>query len=91
MSSLGESVTTPSKVGQPPTEVYLTYITKPIGTFVSRNAKAQGYMICPVNVVGNFVGGVIPRMEVNISNCEKKEINPSANKNIIKEYDGVEL
>ena len=76
---------------QPPTEVYLTYITKPIGSFVSRNAKAQGYMICPVNIVGNFVGGVIPRMEVNISNCEKKEINASANKDIIKEYDGVEL
>ena len=76
---------------EPPVEIYLTYITRPVGTFVSRNTKADGYMICPVEVVGNFVGGVIPRMQVNISDCVKKSVNPNANKNIIQEYDGVEL
>ena len=76
---------------QPPTQIYLSYITKPIGTFVSRNAKADGYMICPVNVVGNVAQGVIPRMQVNISECQKTEINPNANKDIIEQYKGVEL
>ena len=76
---------------QPPTQIYLSYITKPIGTFVSRNAKADGYMICPVNVVGNVAQGVIPRMQVNISECKKTEINPNANKDIIEQYKGVEL
>lgn len=76
---------------QPPTEVYLSYITKPIGSFVSRNAKADGYMVCPVNIKGNIAQGVIPRMQVNISECQKFEINAKANKDIIEKYKGVEL
>ena len=76
---------------QPPTEIYLSYITRPIGTFVSRNTKADGYMVCPVEVQGSVATGVIPRMQVNISDCTKNEINTKANKEIIQEYDGVEL
>ncbi|MCR5507021.1 MAG: hypothetical protein K6F04_04200 [bacterium] len=76
---------------EPPKEIYLSYITKPIGAFVPKNAKADGYMLCPVSVQGSIAQGVIPRMQVNISECEKHEINPNANKDIIQEYDGVEL
>ena len=76
---------------QPPTEIYLSYITRPIGTFVSRNAKADGYMVCPVTVKGSIAQGVIPRMQVDISTCQKTTINSNANKDIIKKYDGVEL
>lgn len=76
---------------QPPKEIYLSYITRPIGTFVSRNTKADGYMVCPVEVQGSVSTGVIPRMQVNISDCTKNEINTKANKEIIQEYDGVEL
>lgn len=76
---------------QPPTEIYLSYVTRPIGAFVSRNAKADGYMVCPVSIIGNVAQGVIPRMQVNISECKKNVINPSANRDIVEEYDGIEL
>ncbi len=76
---------------EPPTQVYLSYITKPIGTFVPRNATADGYMICPVKIVGTVAQGVIPRMQVNIPECEKHKINSSANRDIVEEYNGIEL
>lgn len=76
---------------EPPKEIYLTYNTKPLGSFFSLQEKAQGYMLCPVTVAGNVAGGVIPRLQVKIEDCEKKELNYNANKNIIKEYNGVEI
>lgn len=76
---------------QPPTEIYLSYLDKPLGSFFSLNEKADGYMVCPVSVIGNMAGGVIPRMQVNIKDCTKKQLNYNANKQIIEEYGGVEL
>lgn len=76
---------------EPPTEIYLTYIVKPLGSFFPLNEKAQGYMKCPVVVTDNVGGGVIPRLQVNLQDCERKQLNYSANKNIIKKYGGVEL
>ncbi len=76
---------------EPPKEIYLTYLNLPIGGFAPRNAKAQGYMKCPVKVQGSFAGAVIPRMQVDVKDCAKSEINPNANKDILKEYNGVEL
>lgn len=76
---------------EPPTEIYLSYVSKPLGSFFPRNEKAEGYMICPVGITGNLSGGVIPRMQVNIKDCQKKQLNYDANKKIIEEYDGVEL
>ena len=76
---------------QPPKEIYLSYITTRIGAFVSRNTKADGYYVCSVDIVGNVSGGVIPRMQVDLAKCEKHTINPNANRDIVQEYDGVEL
>ena len=76
---------------QPPKEIYLSYITTKIGTFVPRNAKAEGYYRCDVSIVGNIDGGVIPRMQVDLAKCEKYKINPGANAEIVEKYDGIEL
>ena len=76
---------------QPPKEIYLSYITTKVGMFVSRNAKAEGYYKCEVEIVGNVNGGVIPRMQVDLAKCEKHKINPNANAEIVEEYDGIEL
>ncbi len=75
----------------PPEKIYISYITKPIGTFVSRNAVAEGYMHCPVKIVGNTATSSIPRMQVKIQDCEKKSVNRNANREIIEEYDGIEI
>ena len=76
---------------EPPTEIYLTYIVKPLGSFFPLNEKAQGYMKCPVVITDNVGGGIIPRLQVNLQECERKQLNYGANKNIIKKYGGVEL
>ena len=54
-----------------PTEIFLSYITRPLGDFVPANQKTDGYLKCPVEVISGGFGGLIPRLQVNISKCEK--------------------
>lgn len=54
-----------------PTEIFLSYITRPLGDFVPPNQKTDGYLKCPVEVISDGMGGLVPKLKVNISNCEK--------------------
>lgn len=68
---------------EPPKEIHLAYVTKPNGSFFTRNDGMDGYMLCPVRISGLGSGGVVPRLEVSIQECEKREINPRGNKQIL--------
>jgi len=68
----------------PPTEIVLGFIERPRGVFVARNTPYEGYMICPVNVMGMNAADVRPRLSVDLGTCERHTLNPSANHNLIR-------
>jgi hypothetical protein len=68
---------------EPPSEIYLAYVTKPRGAFFTRNDSMDGYMLCPVKISGPGVNSVIPRLEVVIQECEKRELNSKGNRQIL--------
>jgi hypothetical protein len=68
---------------EPPEEIRLAYVTKPLGAFMTRNETMDGYMLCPVKIAGLGVASVIPRLEVVIQECEKRELNAKGNKQIL--------
>ncbi len=57
-----------------PTEIFLSYITRPLGEYVAPNQKTDGYLKCPVEVIGDGMGGLVPKLQVNISKCEKHQL-----------------
>ena len=58
-----------------PTEIFLSYITRSINDYVAPNQKTDGYLKCPVEVINNGFRGLIPRLKVNISKCEKYQLS----------------
>ena len=69
---------------EPPREIYLSYLIRPNGAFVSRNERMDGYMRCPVRISGPSSGGVIPRLSIVVQECDKREINPQGNRQILR-------
>ena len=63
----------------PPTTIMLSYITRPLGTFVSKNTKADGYLECPVEITGDGTNGKLPHLKVSISKCKKHVLDANAN------------
>ncbi|MDR2098665.1 MAG: hypothetical protein LBO78_01410 [Rickettsiales bacterium] len=68
---------------EPPREIYLSYLTKRAGSFFSKNDDMAGYMFCPVKISGQGVNSVVPRLAVAIEDCEKKVLNPKANREML--------
>jgi hypothetical protein len=68
----------------PPENITLGYVTRPNGAFVPKNAKLDGYMVCPVSIAGLGKGDVKPRLAVNIDKCPRKSIKGSENQSLIK-------
>ncbi len=58
-----------------PTEVFLSYITRSVNDYVAPNQKTDGYLKCPVEVINDGFGGLVPRLKVNISKCEKYQLS----------------
>lgn len=69
---------------EPPARIYLSYVTRPLGAFVSANEKADGYMVCPVGVLSGNRYGIIPNLEIDMTTCEKKQVGATANRDILK-------
>ncbi|MCL2439838.1 MAG: hypothetical protein FWD15_05005 [Alphaproteobacteria bacterium] len=68
----------------PPEELNFSFSLRPIGQFVSRNERWDGYLRCKVNVRGLGVNSVIPRLEVNIDECEHRTLDAAGNANLIR-------
>jgi hypothetical protein len=71
----------------PPEEIKLSYIEKPRGQFIPKNEVMQGFYSCSVMIAGEAKGSVIPRLEVELSNCKKHELDAKANKGILRAWD----
>ena len=70
-----------------PKIVYLSYVTKPAGTFVPKNEKTNTYMKCNIEVVTDGNNGTVPLLQVNVAKCEKNSLNSKSNYNIKKSVD----
>jgi len=70
----------------PPEEIMLSYVTKTRGTFISRNEPMVGYMKCPVAIRNLMRTSVVPRLEVYLEDCEKRELNRGANEELINRF-----
>ena len=73
---------------EPPAQVMLSYITKPRGAFIAKNETLEGYMVCPVGISGMGKGSVIPRLEVVLENCSKRELNRGGNRDMLSVREG---
>ncbi|MDR1009376.1 MAG: hypothetical protein LBL52_03960 [Rickettsiales bacterium] len=69
---------------EPPTEIRLGYITRPRWEFVPKNAVLEGYMMCPVKISGAVPNSVVPKLEVVIQECKKKELTAAGNKAVLR-------
>jgi hypothetical protein len=68
---------------EPPKSVMLGFLTRPRWEFVPKTSRMDGYMLCPVAVAGAGVNSAIPRLEVDLDQCEKRQLGASANKDFI--------
>ena len=68
----------------PPEELNFSFSLRPLGQFVPRNERWDGYLRCKVNVRGLGVNSVIPRLEVNVDECEHRYLDGRANSNLIR-------
>jgi hypothetical protein len=68
---------------EPPKEIFLAYVTKQNGALFTRNDRMDGYMRCPVRIAGLGVNSVIPRLNVVLEECDRRELNREGNRQIL--------
>jgi hypothetical protein len=70
----------------PPEEIMISYTTKPRGTFISKSEPMTGYLRCPVVIRELMRTSVVPRLEIFIEDCAKRELNKGANAELVNRF-----
>jgi len=70
----------------PPEEIMISYVTRPRGTFIAKNEPMVGYLRCPVAIRELMRSNVVPRLEVFIEDCAKRELSREANTELIRRF-----
>jgi len=70
----------------PPEEIMISYVTRPRGTFIPKNEPMTGYLRCPVAIRELMRSNVVPRLEVFIEDCAKRELSREANAELIGRF-----